>query len=141
MHPNNLDENSLWQRGPKFLELPMEKWPVKQNMIEHLPEQTVSHVAHEMCDSLANRFDLNRFSKLSILINTTVKIFKLYERYNTSNSVTNSNEVTAEDIHKVEIFWAKEAQSELKEPMEKGKLARLTPRYRDNLIVEELVDS
>ena len=27
MHPNNLDENSLWQRGPKFLELPMEKWP------------------------------------------------------------------------------------------------------------------
>ena len=88
-----------------------------------------------MCDSLANRFDLNRFSKLSILINTTVKIFKLYERYNTSNSVTNSNEVTAEDIHKVEIFWAKEAQSELKEPMEKGKLARLTPRYRDNLIV------
>ena len=50
MHPNNLDENSLWQRGPKFLELPMEKWPVKQNMIEHLPEPTVSHVAHEMCE-------------------------------------------------------------------------------------------
>lgn len=28
-NPQNLDENSEWQNGPKFLSLPVDEWPIK----------------------------------------------------------------------------------------------------------------
>ena len=39
-HPDDLKDGNLWQTGAKFLELPMDQWPVKQNTtLLNLPEQ------------------------------------------------------------------------------------------------------
>ena len=96
----------------------------------HLVEDT-----QQVEENLARRFDLNRYSKLSILLNATVRIQKMYAKYKTSNDNIRNNEITAADIQTAELFWVKEAQSSLKESMEKGKLRRLTPRYKGEVIV------
>ena len=138
-HPDDLKEGSLWQTGPTFLELPMDKWPIKQHTLcDNLSERTcIAHlVQEEENECLANRFNLYRFSKLSKLLNTTARIQKLFKRYQIpANDSNKSVEITPEDIQGAERFWIKEAQKELKEPMKKGKYVRLTPQYKDELMV------
>ena len=138
-HPRDLGEGSLWQTGPKFLELPIEQWPVKQYTgLEDLPDKiNPIHLAQvEIEDSLAKRFDLSRFSKLPKLLNTTARILKLYSKYRGKRQ--NNEEckgLTADDVKDAERFWVIEAQRELKTPMKLGKMDRLTPRFKDGYIV------
>ena len=88
---------------------------------------------------MGDRFNLDGFSKLQLLLNTTARIFKLYRRNRRRNNevvdTEENKEITAEDIKRAEYFWVKEAQKELKKPMEQGKLIRLTPRWKGELIV------
>ena len=138
-HPTELNEGSSWQKGPSILQLPMDQWPIKQHSTrEDLPERTnlVYTVQDAEGDRLSNRFDLGRFSKLSILSNTTARILKLYRRYKNSDDTSyKDSQIAAEDIRKAERFWMKEAERDLQNPLEKGELVRLTPRYNDGLIV------
>ena len=137
MSPSELDEGSLWQTGPLYLQSPMESWPTEQQVsIMDLPEKkTITHscVHKPVTETLADRFDLNRFSKLSVLLNTTASILKLYKRFKQNS--TEDVAIKAEDIAEAELFWIKEAQKELHEPVATGQLTRLTPQYKDGLIV------
>ena len=39
--PQDLNEESLWQKGPEFLQLPESEWPIKiESLIAQLPEET-----------------------------------------------------------------------------------------------------
>ena len=65
---SELGEGSLWQTGPKFLEKAVDEWPVvKEVMIQELPEQikkfSVNIAQIDKMDGLAERIDINRFSK------------------------------------------------------------------------------
>ena len=136
--PNELNRDSLWQTAPSFTELPIEQWPVKQKVnITDLPERkvvtnTIQHT--QTTETLADRFDINRFSKLSTLLNATAMILKLYQRFK-SNTITHDMTLTTEDTTQSETFWVKEAQRELHVSVSSGKLARLTPQYKDGVIV------
>ena len=119
----------------------MDQWPIKQNTtLQNLPEHinSVNLVATSHEESLGDRFNLDRFSKLQLLLNTAARILKFYRRYKRRNNevvgTEENNEITAEDIKGEEYFWVKEAQKELKQPMEQGKLIRLTPRWKGELI-------
>ena len=92
----------------------------------------IQHTA--LGETLSDRFDLTRFSKLKILIHATALILNLYKRYN-KNTSHKSITVTADDIIEAETFWVKEAQRELHESVTSGKLTRLAPQYKNGLIV------
>ena len=74
---------------PKFLELPVNEWPVEQNTdIVDIPDLKVkSHLAtiglHNV-ESLAARINPERFSKWVLLKFTTVRVLKLYRRFKAS---------------------------------------------------------
>lgn len=68
--------DSVWQNGPEFLKLPVEKWPVKQITETKLPDmigQTLacdieSTVLHDDKTSIMIFFNLNRFSSYTKLL-------------------------------------------------------------------------
>ena len=88
--PTNLDSESIWQKGPQFIELPEEEWPIIiQTKIDNLPERSktsfVATVSIKRIDTLAQRINISRFSNLELLRNTTARILKLYRRFRTHN--------------------------------------------------------
>ena len=79
--PMKLDRGSLWQKGPDFLALPEEDWPVtSQTDVVDLSERAetiiVAAADAQISDTLAGRINIQRFSKIECLINTTARIQK-----------------------------------------------------------------
>ena len=84
--PMELDRDSLRQKGPDFLALPEEDWPMTSQTVVDLPERTktiiVTAADAQISDTLAGRINIQRFSKIELLINTTTaRVLKLYHRY------------------------------------------------------------
>ena len=80
-------------------------------------------------DSLFQRFDLNRFGKLEILLGATRRIMNLYKKYAKSDTKEKGSQQKALDL------WIKEAQQSLHSKMKDGSLVKLCPRYKNGLIV------
>ena len=137
--PSELKEGSEWQAAPEFLKLPVSKWPVHKEEINiALPERKkttfVGATVVEEKKALAQRFDLERFSKYTRLINTTARILNLYKRYK-KNSIRRDWEIQPCDIEEAVSFWIKDAQSQMIAEIEKGKHRKLVPRLVDGLYV------
>ena len=126
--------------GQNFLSRKFEEWPLTQKIgLKELPERikivTVQTARTQITDSLVKRIDITRFSKFKLLINTTARVLKLYERFKQSKkTVGNGPEVSNADAVKAMDFWIKESQKELHD-VRADKLARLVPRYTDGIIV------
>ena len=103
--------NDLWQSGPDFLKLPEKEWPsVKhpRNDIS-LPEMKQKFIGASSVEcsesekSLLDRFDLNRFSKWRLLVNTTARVYLLYKRFKQGGD--RQAEHTVVDIKEAELLW------------------------------------
>ena len=131
--PKEISENSEWQKGPAFLRKPESEWPVcRSSQSLNLPEQKLEAVvmtADVNDESLLQRFDLNRFGKLEILLGATRRILNLYKNY--AKSPTNDESLQQQALN----LWIKEAQQSLRIKMEDGSLVKLCPRYDNDLIV------
>ena len=73
-----LDRDSLWQKGADFLALPEEDWPItNQTDVVDLPERAqtiiVAAADAQISDTLAGRINIQRLSKIELLINTTAR--------------------------------------------------------------------
>ena len=118
--PLQLKSESDWQNGPSFLSLPEAEWPVRfevnreVNVPVELKKSSQNLVATVVNneESLANRIDCSRFSKWEMLVGVTARIMRMYRRYRKGGGVTNL-EPTVEDRQKAELFWIKEAQTDL----------------------------
>ena len=66
--PSEIGSGSKWQSGPEFLQKPISEWPISQTVnVKELPDRTKQVYilkGQSLSDSLANRIDLERFSKL-----------------------------------------------------------------------------
>ena len=136
--PQELDTNRCWQRGPEFLQREFGKWPVSSNSdVKNLPGRINSSVSHiEGIETLAQRINIDRFSKFLLLIGTTARFLKLYKKYKYGNrELVSLNIIKREDIEIAERFWIKNAQIGLQEKLRKGKLRRLCARIEDGIIV------
>ena len=73
--PDKLDATSEWQCGPKFLTLPIEEWPIRNDCsVNELPEETKVILVVEKNTNKPGVIDIERFSKFSRLIRTTARI-------------------------------------------------------------------
>ena len=94
--PQDLGPSSIWQNGPEFLERIQEEWSVSKDcMVENLPETIKSFIGVvsviDKEDSLQDRIDITRFSKLKLLYNVTAMILGLYRRFRKKNQINDRN--------------------------------------------------
>ena len=83
--PCELHDESIWQRAPAFLQSSENEWPILcQSTIKDVPElkklDFSGTSAVIVTETLAGRIDIERFSRYRLLINTTARILKLYEK-------------------------------------------------------------
>ena len=104
--PMELDRDSLWQKGSDFLALPKEDWPItSQTDVVDLPQRAktiiVAAADAQISNTLAGRINIQRFSKIELLINTTAHVLKLHRRYKFETHATcnqsSMSDLTAED--------------------------------------------
>lgn len=130
--------NMEWQYGPSFLKLPEDKWPIKAEVsILDVPEMKGNvHIAdlERELETLATRIDAKRFSKWMLLVNTTARILKLYERYRQGGN-RDDCEISINDLDLAEIFWIKEAQRQFEGKLEKAQFRKLCPRVDERGVI------
>ena len=137
--PHELNADSIWQKGPAFMQLPEEEWPIHTaTNIERVPEQKKVNfsgaVSTTLVETLASRIDVNRFSKFYILINNTAPILKLYRKFKVIHNST-SMEITPNDVEKAKIFWIKDAQQVMHNDVQEGKYKKLCPKNINGIIM------
>ena len=117
--PSELDSSSECQCGPKFLKLPIDKWPIRNDCsVTRLPEETKSVLAVEK--QSCQLIDINRFSNYNRLIRTTARVVHVKTskpQYSLSYLV---HEITAEGIESAISFWTAFCQGLMKGELEKG---------------------
>ena len=137
--PTELNENSIWQKGPQFLATPVSEWPItSQTNVIDIPEQCkeifVAVTDGQVTETLADRIDINKFSNLSLLQNTTAWILRLYHNYKTkNNNHINENFITIQERKSALTFWIKEAQRNI--DVRSAEYIKLLPRIKDEIIV------
>ena len=119
---NELSGNSTWQQGPEFLTLPVEEWPLRNDITlsQALPE-TVGYVASVTAESDSKPLiEIERFSNFVRLIRVTAKILQL-QIANPKHSLLNMcTELTPPQLEKGKSFWEKETQKTIREELVKG---------------------
>ena len=126
--PEDIQEDSVWQRGPHFLTEPEETWPILANTnVAEVPLllKHVNNVAVTANETLTSRFDINRFSSMKRLLYTTARIQQLFRWYTTPND---RRRLDYFDIKNAEHLWIKHAQNQLQNKMSSNKLKRLCPK-------------
>ena len=76
----------MWQEWPASLKLPVESWPIVSHAyVTDLPERIKTAFAPAVdgavLETLESRTDIKHFSKFQLLIYTTTRVIRLYERY------------------------------------------------------------
>ena len=135
--PKDLGMDSIWQQGPEILSTPENDWPISlEHMVEDLPERPKQtfHTDSKGVETLVNRIDITRFGTLRFLLNTTARCLMLYRRF-CSSSENKTKDIQVSDVEKAEKLWIVAAQTELKESMKSGKLKKLCPQFKDDIIV------
>ena len=135
----NLDENSEWQRGPRFLSQPVEEWPIKSvTNTGPLPEVKRSFtgtVTKVGTSSIASKIKIDRFSELRCLLRTTAMIEKLYSKFKGVRSREDATRLCPQDIAHAEKTWIKFVQEDMHSELENGKYKRILPTVEDGIIV------
>ena len=123
---------------PPFLRDEESIWPIfNENSITEFPEEKklfVGIVNAEENTSLTQVVDINRFSKVKLLLMTTARILKLYKRFKT-DGIKNDVDVSQLDLKDAERIWITDAQKQLRKETKDGKLKKLNPQVENGIIV------
>ena len=131
--PENLNGSSMWQKGPEFLSLPFEDWPIRNdcstNELPELKQNVMTVIATpEIIPS-------SRFSNFVKLIRVTARVLSICKKPRSFQAI--SKPVTVEDYDFAIRFWELESQRSLKTELEKGvngdgKFRKLCPVLRED---------
>ena len=120
-HPEELGCNSKWQNGPSFLRCPEDEWPVRwevksglelPEMKKIVKEASVFLTANSKTESLNEFINIEKFSKWKVLIGTTARILKLYQRFKKGGDRQNKD-LQPKDLNDAELLWIQHAQKEI----------------------------
>lgn len=129
-----------WMKGPDFLRLPEEEWPVltatpqpKEDM-ERRHVYAVGAVSHA---DVGNVIDPKTFSSWRKLIRVTAWIRRLAEKIRARRSKLSGREgpLTPEELLKAEMSWIRSAQKSLQSRMKNGDFKTLSPFVDDKGII------
>ena len=140
--PKELEKDTEWQNGPRFLQKCEEEWPARfevnkdTQLIEAKHQKKakddqirgspfVGVVQATETETFASRIDATRFSKWPRLRAVTARILYLYRKYGSSSEV---EEISYVDSQAAEILWIKEAQSSI----DSKRCINLKPAKDDN---------
>ena len=136
--PKGLNLDSEWQNGPKFLELPIDKWPIRQdNSNDILPEQAEikTHVLHS-CIKVEDIILSERFSNFVKFIRVSARVLSvcLKKPYSLKYII---EPVTVAKYNNAVKYWVKHCQRNLLTELEKGargegKFRKLSPEIRED---------
>ena len=138
LNPEEMNSESVWQRGPKFLKLPFNLWPVKRiaSSIEILPDLIQSHSINTCVDqiihsNLESVIQISRYSNMDKLLRITARILKFKLMKSFKGTLINPS---ANDVILAEREWIRNVQLSLGSDW-KRKYARLGPELNiDGLI-------
>ena len=106
--PSKIGINSKWQNGPKFLNLPINDWPIWQDcLINDLPE-TIEKTFKIDVKVEKELICLERFSAYHKLLRVTARILSLKLKPNTLKRITNP--ITINGIKDAMQYWILESQ-------------------------------
>ena len=130
----DVDERSAWQIGPSWMYLPVEDWPVTQDVGRNpVPEEFV--VKRKIVASASKEdpvIDYNKYKGKSydFAMNLTARILRIAK----SRSFRN-NELTTEDLQDAEAFMIRSSMKRTKLMLDKGSLNSLRPYQKDGVIM------
>ena len=133
---NNLGPTSKWQNGPKFLDLPVDFWPIRNECLTmELPEK--GKMILTIVKNNEDIIDISRFSNYYRLIRTTARILSLRNKTQNYSLQNIGKGITPHSFETAEMYWVLEAQrsvsSELKAALGgKGVYKRLSLKKRED---------
>ncbi|XP_045104195.1 uncharacterized protein LOC123499782 [Portunus trituberculatus] len=102
-HPLSLRSDSVWQKGPEYLTLPVEEWPISQPYVRGLPDRNGTSLS---CKTESNQntkqslIDIESFSSYEKMINTTAIVLSICKKKTFHNILQN---ITSENLRKQNI--------------------------------------
>ena len=96
---------------------PEEDWPTKSNVrndivLPEVKQRFVGTIQTTSSETLLGRFDIHRFSKWRLLINTTARILNLYSWFKKTNNLEYEI-VKGTYLEQAEKLWIQEAQKDM----------------------------
>ena len=121
---SELKNNEFWYKGPSWLRLPIDQWPVNESYVEVTDESVVEMRAEDrkrveqtevMLAVVADDvIDVRRFSSLQRLLRVTAYVKRFV--HNTRNKLDRkSGELSTEEIQQSELTWIRSVQREFKD--------------------------
>ena len=140
-HPTQMGSESVWQRGPKYLTLPIDQWPIKQPCIKELPDKNSVSLQYNIniIQTVTPVMDIDRVSCYKRMIKTTAIIICISKK-KTFKGILNT--LTSDDMKEAEMYWVRMAQSEFREDWNK-RFKRLGPSKdeKDIIVVGERISN
>ena len=133
-NPKDLNEDSMWQRGPQFLALPLEEWPIKKDLVMDLPDRLKVYSATAMLKgpSLTEIIQLDRFSCYYKLIRVTCRVQSIFDSKSYKGVFRYPS---VKSVSRAELAWVREAQSSFSSDW-RSRFRRLGPSLNaDNVII------
>lgn len=130
----DVDEGSAWQIGPSWMYLPLEEWPVTQDVGRNtVPEEFV--VRRKVVASVFKEEPVIDYSKYKgksydFAMNLTARILRI-----TKNRSFRNNDVTAEDLQNAEAFMIQTSMKRTKLMLDKGSLNSLRPYLNNDGVI------
>ncbi|XP_056010774.1 uncharacterized protein LOC130051848 [Ostrea edulis] len=132
-----LGANSKWQRGPDFLKMPFELWPITQettldsDQIPNVVGITMS-ITSDDCSTISDiAIDIDRFAGLKKLLGVTSIVLSIF-KWKTFKGIC--DKITMETLIEAEMSWVKHAQKDLPKDWMK-KFQRLGPFLNQDGVV------
>ena len=125
----DLGPDSCWQRGPHFLSLPQEEWPITRDLnTPNIPRDEVKtkKVTVAAVQTAPPLFDLNRLGRnFEFCVRTVSRVLKVFKAKSFKEGIT--QDITAQDLNEAETLLIKRSQVEVKKMFDRGVLKNLRP--------------
>ena len=130
----DVHEDSWWQKGPDWIYLKLNQWPVDQDVGRCIiPEEFL--IRHKLIASIdLNKITINYESlkgkSFRFVQNVTARVIRIFR-----NKSFKGNLITKEDRDNAEVFMLKYAMILTKKMNSEGKLASLRPEVKSDGII------
>ena len=135
-NPVEIGQNSIWQRGPRFLDGPREEWPIKQECkVLEIPERIKNVMKTEAILIKPVRksvINIERFSSMKMLVRTTARVLSVFKWNPHPSFMKIGEQVDSEKYEEAVAYWVKDCQRMLHDEMGTERYMKLCPRKRED---------